>query len=95
VRSRDRFTGRDHGEPLRRAPAIETQRDVLAPAQYGRHDGPGLRESYRHALIVAWPSSVLRAVRGPADGLLPRADTAARIRLRLPLDDVRRGDERM
>ncbi|MCL7971048.1 MAG: carbon-nitrogen hydrolase family protein [marine benthic group bacterium] len=45
-------TGRDHWHVLLRARAIETQSYVLAPAQMGRHDGSGLRESYGHSLIV-------------------------------------------
>ena len=45
-------TGRAHWHVLLRARAIETQCWVLAPAQCGRHDDGGLRESYGHALIV-------------------------------------------
>ncbi|MDP2482574.1 MAG: carbon-nitrogen hydrolase family protein [Candidatus Palauibacterales bacterium] len=45
-------TGKDHWHVLLRARAIETQSWVLAPAQAGRHDDLGLRESYGHALIV-------------------------------------------
>ena len=45
-------TGRAHWEVLLRARAIETQAWVLAPAQVGRHDDGGLRESHGHAMIV-------------------------------------------
>ena len=45
-------TGKDHWHILLRARAIETQSWVMAPAQVGRHDDQGLRESYGHALIV-------------------------------------------
>lgn len=58
-------TGRDHWEPLLRARAIECQCYVLAPAQYGRHDDPGLRESYGHAMILdPWGHVVARASDG-------------------------------
>ncbi|MEO0600352.1 MAG: carbon-nitrogen hydrolase family protein [Myxococcota bacterium] len=39
-------TGRAHWEVLLRARAIETQSFVVAPAQVGRHDPAGARESY-------------------------------------------------
>ena len=45
-------TGKDHWHILLRARAIETQSWVMAPAQVGKHDDQGLRESYGHALIV-------------------------------------------
>jgi predicted amidohydrolase len=59
-------TGRDHWEPLLRARAIETQCFVLAPAQYGRHDDPGLRESFGHAMIVdPWGHVLAMSPDGP------------------------------
>jgi predicted amidohydrolase len=59
-------TGRDHWEPLLRARAIECQSYVLAPAQYGRHDDPGLRESFGHAMIVdPWGHVVAMVADGP------------------------------
>lgn len=59
-------TGMDHWEPLLRARAIETQCWVLAPAQYGKHDDAGLRESYGHAMIVdPWGQVVAMAADGP------------------------------
>src|SRR4029079_333273 len=45
-------TGKDHWEPLLRARAIENQCYVIAPAQSGKHDDGGLRESWGHAMIV-------------------------------------------
>lgn len=58
-------TGRAHWEPLLRARAIECQSYVIAPAQYGRHDDPGLRESYGHAMIVdPWGQVVASASDG-------------------------------
>jgi predicted amidohydrolase len=59
-------TGRDHWEPLLRARAIENQAYVLAPAQHGRHDDPGLRESFGHAMIIdPWGHVVAMAADGP------------------------------
>lgn len=54
-----RTTGKDHWHTLLRARAIETQSFVVAPAQVGRHDDGGLRESFGHALIVDPWGSVL------------------------------------
>jgi predicted amidohydrolase len=45
-------TGKAHWEVLLRARAIETQCFVLAPAQWGKHDDGGLRESHGQAMIV-------------------------------------------
>ncbi|MDX1642884.1 MAG: carbon-nitrogen hydrolase family protein [Thermoanaerobaculia bacterium] len=59
-------TGRAHWEPLMRSRAIECQCWVVAPAQYGRHDDGGLRESYGHSMIVdPWGLVVARASDGP------------------------------
>ena len=73
-------TGRDHWYPLLRARAIETQCYVVAPAQWGRHDDAGLRESYGHALIAdPWGQVVAAASDGPgagAGGDRPRAGGA-------------------
>lgn len=55
-------TGAAHWHTLLRARAIENQCYVLAPAQWGRHDDEGLRESYGHALIVdPWGEVVAEA----------------------------------
>lgn len=58
-------TGKDHWEPLLRARAIENQCWVLAPAQHGRHDDQGLKESWGHAMIIDPWGQVLASV---ADG---------------------------
>ncbi len=59
-------TGKDHWHPLLRARAIESQCYVIAPAQSGRHDDGGLRESYGHAMIVdPWGQIVAMASDGP------------------------------
>ncbi len=59
-------TGRDHWEPLLRARAIETQCHVIAPAQHGRHDDGGLRESFGRALIAdPWGTVLATAPDGP------------------------------
>jgi predicted amidohydrolase len=59
-------TGKDHWEPLLRARAIENQAWVLAPAQHGRHDDGGLRQSWGHAMIVdPWGQVVACASDGP------------------------------
>lgn len=76
-------TGRDHWGPLLRARAIECQAYVLAPAQYGRHDDPGLGESYGHAMIVdPWGHVVAMASDGPGLALaeidLARVERARR-----------------
>ena len=65
-----RITGKDHWHPLLRARAIETQCYVLAPAQYGKHDDQGLRESFGHAMIVdPWGQVVAMAADGPGIAL--------------------------
>lgn len=61
-------TGKDHWHALLRARAIETQSWIVAPAQVGRHDDQGLRESYGHALIVD-PWGRIEADAGTAPGL--------------------------
>lgn len=61
-------TGKDHWHILLRARAIETQSWVMAPAQVGRHDDQGLRESYGHALIVD-PWGTVAADAGDTPGI--------------------------
>lgn len=80
-------TGRDHWEPLLRSRAIENQCYVLAPAQYGRHDDPGLRESYGHALIVdPWGQVIAAAPDGPGLALAEiELERVARVRSAIPV----------
>jgi predicted amidohydrolase len=59
-------TGRAHWEALQRTRAIENQCFVVAPAQVGRHDDEGLRESFGHSMIVdPWGQVLARAGDGP------------------------------
>ncbi len=76
------MTGRDHWEPLLRARAIECQCFVLAPAQCGRHDDPGLRESFGHAMILdPWGRVLAMAPDGPGLALAEiDLDRVARVR---------------
>ena len=85
-------TGRDHWEPLLRARAIEFQSYVLAPAQHGRHDDPGLRESFGHAMIVdPWGHVLAMAADGPGLALAEiDLDRVARARRAIPVS--RRAD---
>jgi len=55
-------TGKAHWEVLVRARAVETQCYVIAPAQHGRHDDGGLKESHGHSLIVDPWGTVLAQV---------------------------------
>ena len=85
-------TGKDHWEPLLRARAIESQCYVIAPAQHGRHDDGGLRESWGHAMIVdPWGIPVATASDGPGLALAEiDLDRAARIRRAIPVAQHRR-----
>lgn len=85
-------TGKDHWEPLMRARAIESQCWVLAPAQHGRHDDEGLRESHGHSMIVdPWGHVVARAADGPGIALAEIDLAAVReARRRIPVADHRR-----
>ena len=85
-------TGRDHWEPLLRARAIETQCYVLAPAQWGRHDDAGLKESYGHALIAdPWGLVTARASDGPGFALAEiDLERVARVRRAIPVAAHRR-----
>ena len=85
-------TGKDHWEALIRTRAIENQCWVLAPAQVGRHDDEGLRESWGHSMIVdPWGHVVARAPDGPGLALaeidLERVD---RVRRAMPVSSHRR-----
>ena len=85
-------TGKDHWYPLLRARAIETQCWLLAPAQHGRHDDGGLRESYGHAAIVdPWGQVVAAAPEGPGLALAEvDLDQVLQIRRSMPVAQHRR-----
>jgi predicted amidohydrolase len=85
-------TGKDHWEPLLRARAIENQCYVLAPAQHGRHDDGGLRESYGHAMIVdPWGLPLATAADGPGMALAEiDLERLARVRRAIPVRQHRR-----
>jgi predicted amidohydrolase len=85
-------TGKAHWEPLLRARAIENQCYVLAPAQHGRHDDEGLRESHGHAMIVdPWGQVVACASDGPGLALAEvDRDRVARVRRALPVEQHRK-----
>ncbi|MEZ4443152.1 MAG: carbon-nitrogen hydrolase family protein [Polyangiaceae bacterium] len=85
-------TGKDHWHVLLRARAIETQCWVLAPAQWGRHDDAGKRESYGHSLVVD-PWGAVVADKGHGLGIvLAEVDRArvAEVRRSIPVADHRR-----
>ncbi len=85
-------TGKAHWLPLLQARAIENQCWLVAPAQSGRHDDDGLRESHGHSLILdPWGQVVAMAPEGP--GLaLAEIDTArvADVRRAMPVAEHRR-----
>ncbi|HVT14820.1 MAG TPA: carbon-nitrogen hydrolase family protein [Thermoanaerobaculia bacterium] len=85
-------TGKDHWEPLLRARAIENQCYVIAPAQHGRHDDGGLRESWGHAMILdPWGLPVATASDGPGLALAEiDLDRVARVRQGIPVRQHRR-----
>jgi predicted amidohydrolase len=85
-------TGKDHWEPLLRARAIENQCFVLAPAQHGRHDDGGLRESYGHAMIVdPWGLPLATAADGPGMAIAEiDLERAAQVRRAIPVRQHRR-----
>jgi predicted amidohydrolase len=84
--------GRDHWEPLLRARAIECQCYVLAPAQYGRHDERGARESYGHSMILdPWGHVLARASDGTGVALAEvDLDRVARVRRAMPVAEHRK-----
>ncbi len=83
-------TGKDHWHVLLRARAIETQAYVLAPAQTGRHDGSGLRESYGHSLVVDPWGEVLAEVETGIGFAMAEIDLdrVARVRRAIPMRPV-------
>ncbi|QDV35869.1 carbon-nitrogen hydrolase family protein [Tautonia plasticadhaerens] len=82
-------TGRAHWEPLVRARAIECQGFVIAPAQCGRHDDEGLRETFGHAMIVdPWGQVLATAADGPGLALAEiDPGLVARVRRSIPVAD--------
>jgi predicted amidohydrolase len=83
-------TGRDHWRVLVRARAIETQCFVLAPAQQGRHDDGGLRESYGHSLIVDPWGVVIAEVDAECPGIAVAEidrERVSRVRAQIPVAD--------
>lgn len=85
-------TGRAHWHALLRARAIETQSWVIAPAQHGRHDDDGLRESFGHSLIVdPWGQVVADAADGPGLALAEiDLGRVASVRRAMPVEEHRR-----
>ena len=85
-------TGKDHWEPLLRARAIENQCYLIAPAQHGRHDDGGLRESWGHAAILdPWGQPVAVASDGPGLALAEiDLGRVAQVRRQMPVWDHRR-----
>ncbi len=85
-------TGRAHWYSLQRARAIETQCWVISPAQHGRHDDRGLRETFGHTMIVdPWGQVVAAASDGPGLALAEiDTDLAHRVRRQIPVADHRR-----
>jgi predicted amidohydrolase len=85
-------TGKAHWEPLLRARAIENQCYVLAPAQSGRHDDRGLRESHGHAMVIdPWGQIVASVGDGPGVAVAEiDLERLGRVRRSLPALDHRR-----
>lgn len=85
-------TGRAHWEALMRARAIENQCFVVAPAQVGRHDDDGLRESFGHTMIVdPWGQILARASDAPGLALAEiDLDQVEAVRRSMPVASHRR-----
>jgi predicted amidohydrolase len=84
-------TGKDHWEVLLRARAIENQAYVLAPAQWGAHDGR--RMTYGHAMVIdPWGLVISRASEGASGLALGEVDEQLlhRVRKNLPALSHRR-----
>jgi predicted amidohydrolase len=86
------LTGAAHWEVLLRARAIESQAYVLAPAQWGRHDDGGLKESFGRAMIVdPWGEVLARIDEGTGFALAEiDLDEAARVRAAIPVASHRK-----
>jgi predicted amidohydrolase len=80
-------TGKDHWETLLRARAIECQTYLVAPAQCGKHDDSGLRESWGHAMVIdPWGQVVGAASDGPGLAIADiDVERVAQIRRSMPL----------
>ena len=85
-------TGKAHWEVLVRARAVETQCYVLAPAQHGRHDDGGLKESHGHSLIVdPWGQVLAQVPNGTGIAIAEvDLDRVAAVRRAIPLAAHRR-----
>jgi predicted amidohydrolase len=85
-------TGRAHWEVLLRSRAIESQAWVLAPAQVGRHDDDGLRESHGHAMIVdPWGAVAAELAAGTGVAFAEiDLDRVASVRRAIPIGEHRR-----
>ncbi|HEV7669465.1 MAG TPA: carbon-nitrogen hydrolase family protein [Thermoanaerobaculia bacterium] len=85
-------TGKDHWEPLLRARAIENQSYVLAPAQVGKHDDGGLKESWGHSMIIdPWGQVIASVSDGPGFALAEiDLERVRRIRRAIPVAKHRR-----
>jgi predicted amidohydrolase len=82
-----RPTGKDHWEILLRARAIESQCYLVAPAQVGKHDDGGLKESWGHSMIVDPWGAVLADAPDGRGVITAEIDLEriAEVRRRLPL----------
>ena len=61
-------TGKDHWETLIRARAIETGSYIIAPAQYGEHEGG--RKTHGHSMIVDPWGRILKEMIEDQDGFI-------------------------
>lgn len=84
-------TGMAHWIPLLRARAIENQCFVLAPAQHGKHEDQGLRESFGQAAIIdPWGQVLATSGDGPGLALAEiEIDRLRRVRSAMPVRDHR------
>jgi predicted amidohydrolase len=85
-------TGKAHWELLLRARAVENQCYVVAPAQCGRHDDQGLRESWGHSAIVDPWGEVLTMAEEEPEVVIAEVnpEKLARVRRSMPVAEHRR-----
>lgn len=85
-------TGKAHWELLLRARAVENQCFVIAPAQCGKHDDKGLRESWGHSAIIdPWGEAL--AMAGEEPGVVIAEldpERLAEVRRAMPVAEHRR-----